>query len=183
MWGTRGTPSDIEATKILEKADDSTLKLVNIDEHKKKGVAPAICLKVVQSSIFTTIVMIVVLANTIFTATIKHTHNEEIDRRNRDIYHKIEVEEVLNRFLIENFCFRVYLLYFLIWKQFLKSFHLVLKIIFEDQYLNLNLCLLLELLFIAYHHFIVMDYLPIFKFFVSLVYLNQVLYSKIFSTK
>jgi hypothetical protein len=34
--------------------------------------------------------MIVLLANTIFTATIKHTHNEQIDRRNRLIYHKIE---------------------------------------------------------------------------------------------
>lgn len=92
MWGSRGAPSDIEATKILQKADDSTLKLVNIDEHTKKGMAPAICLKIVQSPIFTTVVMIVVLANTIFTATIKHTHNEAIDRRNRDLYHKIEVE-------------------------------------------------------------------------------------------
>jgi len=35
-------------------------------------------------------IMIVVLANTIFTATIKHTHNEKIDKRNREIYHKIE---------------------------------------------------------------------------------------------
>ncbi|CAF2374451.1 unnamed protein product [Rotaria sp. Silwood2] len=90
MWGSRGAPSDIEATKILQKADDSTLKLVNIDENKKKGVAPAIFLKMVQSPLFTTIVMIVVLANTIFTATIKHTHNETIDKKNRDLYHKIE---------------------------------------------------------------------------------------------
>jgi hypothetical protein len=36
--------------------------------------------------------MIVVLANTVFTATIKHTHNEQVDRRNRELYHKIEVE-------------------------------------------------------------------------------------------
>lgn len=91
MWGARSAPSDIEATKILEKSDDNTLKLVNIDEHKKKGVAPVICLKIIQSPIFTTVVMIVVLANTIFTATIKHTHNEELDRRNRIFYHKIEV--------------------------------------------------------------------------------------------
>jgi hypothetical protein len=97
MWGSRGAPTDIEATKILQKADDSTLKLVNIDDNKKKGVAPAICLKIVQSPIFTTIVMIVVLANTIFTATIKHTHHQETDRRNRDLYHKIEVERKLIR--------------------------------------------------------------------------------------
>jgi hypothetical protein len=68
---------------------------VNIDENKKKGVAPAICLKMVLSPIFTTIVMIVVLANTIFTATIKYTHNVDIDRRNRELYHKIEVNIVL----------------------------------------------------------------------------------------
>ncbi|CAF1629768.1 unnamed protein product, partial [Adineta ricciae] len=90
MWGSRGAPSDIEATKVLQKADDSTLKLVNIDENKKKGVAPAICMKIVQSPVFTTVVMIVVLANTVFTATIKHTHNEEIDARNLRIYHKVE---------------------------------------------------------------------------------------------
>ncbi|CAF5212340.1 unnamed protein product, partial [Rotaria magnacalcarata] len=72
------------------KAEDSTLKLVNIDENKKNGVVPALCLKIVQSPLFTTIVMVVVLANTIFTATIKHTHNENTDRRNRNIYHKVE---------------------------------------------------------------------------------------------
>ncbi|CAF5065584.1 unnamed protein product, partial [Rotaria magnacalcarata] len=47
MWGSRGAPSDVEATKILEKAEDSTLKLVNIDENKKNGVVPALCLKIV----------------------------------------------------------------------------------------------------------------------------------------
>jgi hypothetical protein len=91
MWGSRGAPSDVESTKVLQKADDSTLKLVNIDENKNRGVAPAVFLKIVQSPIFTTIVMIVVLANTIFTATIKHTHNEKLDQRNRNIYHKIEI--------------------------------------------------------------------------------------------
>ena len=90
MWGSRGAPSAIEATKVLQKSDDNTLKLVNIDENKKKGVAPAVFLKIAQSPIFTTIVMIVVLGNTIFTATIKHTHNEVIDKRNRELYHKIE---------------------------------------------------------------------------------------------
>jgi hypothetical protein len=88
--------------KILQKSDDSTLKLVNIDDNKKKGMAPAICLKIVQSSIFTTIVMIVVLANTIFTATIKHTHDKAIDQRNRELYHRIEVEH--NTMLLNETC-------------------------------------------------------------------------------
>ena len=115
MWGSRGAPSDIEATKILEKADDHTLKLVNIDEHKKKGVAPAICLKIVQSPIFTTIVMIVVLANTIFTATIKHTHNKEIDRRNRIFYHRIEVDQQARRTIfIEESVFLLEFIYFIL---------------------------------------------------------------------
>ena len=72
------------------------MKLVNIDENKKKGVAPAVCMKMVQSPVFTTVVMIVVLANTVFTATIKHTHNEEIDARNLRIYHKVEVKSWLS---------------------------------------------------------------------------------------
>ncbi len=79
--------------QVLQKADDSTLKLVNIDDNKKKGVAPAICLKIVQSPVFTTVVMVVVLANTVFTATIKHTHNEEVDQKNLELYHKIEVKD------------------------------------------------------------------------------------------
>lgn len=77
--------------QILQKADDSTLKLVNIDENQKKGVAPAIFLKVAQSPIFTSVVMVVVLANAIFTATIRHTHNEKIDQRNYKLYRNIEV--------------------------------------------------------------------------------------------
>ncbi|CAF1235655.1 unnamed protein product [Rotaria magnacalcarata] len=91
MWGSRGATSDVEATKVLQKTDDNTLRLVNIDESKKKGVAPAIFLKIAQSPVFTTILMVVVLANTVFTATIKHTHNEEMDKRNLKLYHKIEL--------------------------------------------------------------------------------------------
>lgn len=91
MWGSRSALSDIQATKVLQKADDSTLKLVDIDENKKKGVAPVVFVKIVQSPIFTTIVMIVVLANMVCTATIRHTHNKELDRRNREIYYKIEI--------------------------------------------------------------------------------------------
>lgn len=79
-------------SQILRKADEGTLKLVNIAENQKKGFAPAIFLKIVQSPIFTTAVMIAVLANTIFTATIRHTHNPEIDKRNQERYHNIEVE-------------------------------------------------------------------------------------------
>ncbi|CAF3639514.1 unnamed protein product [Adineta steineri] len=90
MWGARAAPSDIASTKILQRVDDNTLKLVNIDENKKAGVAPAIFVKIIQSPIFTTVVMVAVLANTIFTATIKHTHNEAIDERNLKIYHTIE---------------------------------------------------------------------------------------------
>ncbi|CAF3919926.1 unnamed protein product [Rotaria sp. Silwood2] len=89
IWGSIGVTSGIEATKVLQKAGNSTLKLVNRDK-KKKGVAPAIFLKIAQSPVFTTTVMIVVLANTIFTATIKHTHNEKLDKKNREFYHKIE---------------------------------------------------------------------------------------------
>jgi hypothetical protein len=37
--------------------------------------------------------MVVVLANTVFTATIKHTHNEEVDQKNLELYHKIEVKD------------------------------------------------------------------------------------------
>jgi len=42
--------------------------------------------------------MVAVLANTIFTATIKHTHNPVIDRRNKDICRKIEVERKILSF-------------------------------------------------------------------------------------
>ncbi|CAF3038249.1 unnamed protein product [Rotaria sp. Silwood2] len=89
MWSSRGALSDIETTKVA-KMDNKTLKLIDRDENKKKGAVRTIFLKIAQSSIFTTIVMIVVLANAIFTATIKHTHNEKIDKENLRFYHKIE---------------------------------------------------------------------------------------------
>ncbi|CAF3959247.1 unnamed protein product [Rotaria sordida] len=90
MWSSRAALSDIGTTKILQKDHTKKLKLVNRNEKQKKGVVRTLFLKIVQSSIFTTIVMLVVLANAIFTATIKHTHNEEIDKRNLQFYHKIE---------------------------------------------------------------------------------------------
>ena len=46
--------------------------------------------------------MVVVLANTIFTATIKHTHNPKIDKRNLEIYHKIEVNKKTRIIYLKN---------------------------------------------------------------------------------
>lgn len=172
--------------QILQKSDDSTLKLVNIDESQKKGVAPAIFLKMVQSPIFTTVVMIVVLANTIFTATIRHTHNEEIDRRNFHLYHKIEVKNARFFFSFrdkqnERF-FRLYLRCFSILKLCSKSFRWDFKIIFVDRFSNSNLCSPLERQFIAFRSFIEVHW-RIFKFFELLDCWNRVRCSKIFSTK
>jgi hypothetical protein len=76
---------------VLKKIDDFNLKLIDIDENEYKGYAPDLFRKFLKSPIFRTIIIIVIFANTMFTATIKHTHNEIIDRKNRNFYYKAEV--------------------------------------------------------------------------------------------
>ena len=67
------------------------LKLVIKDEKKSNGLAPQIFVKILNSSWFNITVMMLVLANAIITATIKHTHKESVDKRRLQNYYYFEV--------------------------------------------------------------------------------------------
>lgn len=132
--------------------------------------------------------MMVVLANAIFTAMIKYTHNEQIDRNHQAIYKKIEVRNISpmkpkSSFAYGQFlCHRLSLQYSSIWKPFSKYSRWALKIIYDDRFSNSNLCLPLARRFVVSVISIEVNW-HIFKFFVLLAYWNQVRCSKIFSTK
>lgn len=77
--------------KILERTEHG-LKLVTVDENKFRGVAPEVLQRVARSSLFNMAMLLLVLANAIITATMRHTHKEVVDRRTEKYYYYIEVE-------------------------------------------------------------------------------------------
>jgi hypothetical protein len=108
MWGARIQGTELEETEVFERKENGILKLVIKDEQKSHGIAPQIFVRILNSSWFNITVMILVLANAVITATIKHTHKELIDKNNLQTYYYIEVKcfgfsELLNKTLEELF--------------------------------------------------------------------------------
>ncbi|KAJ3664869.1 hypothetical protein Zmor_000408 [Zophobas morio] len=75
MWGVRGHIQNSSASQILI-GDDRGWKLVTLDENKHGGLAPDFCHKILRSPHFRLIVMGVILANGIVTATMRFKHDE-----------------------------------------------------------------------------------------------------------
>ena len=90
MWGARAQEAQEEHTQILEKTNEG-LKLVKIDENKPQGLAPDLFQKILRSPWFNIAMLLLVLANAVITATIKHTHKEVVDRRTMKFYRNIEI--------------------------------------------------------------------------------------------
>ncbi len=63
---------------------------MNIDENKPKGLAPHIFQRILRSSLFNMTMLLLVLANAVITATLKHTHKENVDMRTLRRYYYIE---------------------------------------------------------------------------------------------
>lgn len=76
---------------------DEGLKLVSVDENKPQGLAPSFCQKILRSSIFNMTMLLLVLANALITASIRHTHKEIIDKRTLKTYYYIEVIHILEK--------------------------------------------------------------------------------------
>ncbi|XP_076258315.1 sodium leak channel non-selective protein na isoform X4 [Rhynchophorus ferrugineus] len=83
MWGIRGHISNSSASQILI-GDDRSWKLVTLDENKHGGAAPDFCQKVLQSPYFRSLVMGVILANAIVTASMSFKH----DKRPRQVFYE-----------------------------------------------------------------------------------------------
>lgn len=82
MWGVRGHIQNSSASHMLI-GDDSGWKLITIDENKH-GSANETCHRIIKSSYFRNIVMTVILANGIVTATMNFKH----DGRPRNVFYE-----------------------------------------------------------------------------------------------
>ncbi|XP_032307832.1 sodium leak channel non-selective protein isoform X4 [Drosophila ananassae] len=83
MWGARGHIQKTAASQILS-GNDSGWRLVTIDDNKHGGLAPETCHAILRSPYFRMLVMSVILANGIVTATMTFKH----DGRPRDVFYE-----------------------------------------------------------------------------------------------
>ncbi|XP_050511308.1 sodium leak channel NALCN isoform X1 [Diabrotica virgifera virgifera] len=90
MWGIRGHIQNSTASQILI-GDDRGWRLVTLDENKHSGSAPEFCHKILRSPHFRLIVMCVILANGIVTATMRFEHDERPRHVFYEKYYYIEL--------------------------------------------------------------------------------------------
>ncbi|XP_032294828.1 sodium leak channel NALCN isoform X2 [Drosophila virilis] len=83
MWGARGHIQKTAASQILS-GNDSGWRLVTIDDNKHGGLAPETCHAILRSPYFRMLVMSVILANGIVTATMAFKH----DGRPRHVFYE-----------------------------------------------------------------------------------------------
>ncbi|XP_046820386.1 sodium leak channel non-selective protein isoform X1 [Vespa crabro] len=90
MWGVRGHISNSSASQILT-GDDNGWKLVTLDENKHGGLASPICHAILRSPHFRMVVMCIILANGITTATMSFKHDEKPRHTYYDNYYYAEI--------------------------------------------------------------------------------------------
>uniref|UniRef100_A0A182QL89 Sodium leak channel NALCN n=1 Tax=Anopheles farauti TaxID=69004 RepID=A0A182QL89_9DIPT len=126
MWGVRGHIQNSSASQTIT-GDDSGWKLVTIDDNKHGGIAPEICHTILRSPYFRMLVMSVILANGIVTATMHFKH----DGRPRHVFYEkyYYIEVAFTFFLDLETLFKIYCLG---WRSYFKhsihKFELLLAI-------------------------------------------------------
>lgn len=107
MWGARGHIQKTAASQILG-GNDQGWRLVTIDDTKQGGLAPDTCHALLRSPYFRMLVMTIILANGIVTATMTFKH----DGRPRTIfYEKYYYIEAVFTFLLDlEALFKIYCL-------------------------------------------------------------------------
>ncbi|XP_028179224.1 sodium leak channel non-selective protein [Ostrinia furnacalis] len=90
MWGVRNPITKGSTTQFFT-GDDNGWKLVTIDENKHSGSAPEIFHKMLRSAYFRLLVMGVVLANGIITATMHFKHDDHPREFFYEKYYYIEI--------------------------------------------------------------------------------------------
>ncbi|KAM3964668.1 LOW QUALITY PROTEIN: sodium leak channel non-selective protein na [Aphomia sociella] len=90
MWGVRNPITKGSTTQFFT-GDDNGWKLVTIDENKHSGSAPDIFHKMLRSAYFRLLVMGVVLANGIITATMNFKHDNNPREFFYEKYYYIEI--------------------------------------------------------------------------------------------
>ncbi|XP_055373903.1 sodium leak channel NALCN isoform X2 [Condylostylus longicornis] len=126
MWGARGHITKCAASQILD-GNDTGWRLVTIDDNKHGGLAPEACHAILRSPYFRMLVMTVILANGIVTASMSFKH----DGRPRHIFYEnyYYIEIAFTFFLDLETLFKIYCLgwrgYF---KHSIHKFELLLSI-------------------------------------------------------
>ena len=69
MWSSRGTATDSDASQILQMDADGW-KMVTVDENKPRGLAPPFFQRILKTAWFHILLLLLVLANAVVTATI-----------------------------------------------------------------------------------------------------------------
>ncbi|KAI4495187.1 hypothetical protein M0804_001388 [Polistes exclamans] len=126
MWGVRGHISNSSASQILT-GDDNSWKLVTLDENKHGGLASPICHAILRSPHFRMVVMCVILANGITTATMNFKHDEKPRHTYYDNYYYAEIAFTI--FLDLETLFKIWCLgYRSYYKHSIHKFELLLAI-------------------------------------------------------
>jgi len=90
MWSAKELDAQLDHSQIFERTEHG-LKLVTIDENKADGKFAVALQRITRSPYFNMSMLLLVLANAVITATIKHSHKEVKDRKNLEFYRNIEV--------------------------------------------------------------------------------------------
>lgn len=107
MWGARGHITKTAASQILS-GNDQGWRLVTIDDSKHGGLAPETCHAILRSPYFRMLVMTIILANGIVTATMTFKH----DGRPRHVFYEnyYYVEAIFTLLLDLETLFKIYCL-------------------------------------------------------------------------
>ncbi|XP_037822803.1 LOW QUALITY PROTEIN: sodium leak channel non-selective protein-like [Lucilia sericata] len=107
MWGARGHITKTAASQILS-GNDQGWRLVTIDDSKHGGLAPETCHAILRSPYFRMLVMSIILANGIVTATMTFKH----DGRPRHVFYEnyYYIEAIFTLLLDLETLFKIYCL-------------------------------------------------------------------------
>ena len=97
--------------QVLQSDPEGGWKMVTIDENKPRGLAPAFCQRILKMAWFHIMILMLVLANAIVTATIRFEHNGRSDPSQKiDAYYYTEVGIFLVNILCRDASFHILIL-------------------------------------------------------------------------
>ncbi|XP_074643734.1 sodium leak channel NALCN-like [Tubulanus polymorphus] len=89
MWGSQHGATDSDTSQVLH-AEGNSWKLITIDESKPRGIAPPIFQRVLKSTVFHTLVLLLVLVNALVAASVRFDHDEDDNHSVKNGYHYAE---------------------------------------------------------------------------------------------
>ncbi|XP_064638187.1 sodium leak channel NALCN-like isoform X2 [Lineus longissimus] len=127
MWGSPKSALDSDASQVLH-GDGNQWKMVTVDESKPRGTAPPMFQRILKSTVFHSIILLLVLANAFTMASVRCDPHIEVKYEDKlDAYYYAEV--VFTVLFVIEAIFKIWCLGFLrYWKRSLHKFELLLAI-------------------------------------------------------